>query len=443
MLFKFQFQHIRGLSPLLIVSLLLMGACLGVPDGREGDREGDREGSGDYYTPNIDLFIFRHNVNLMNVPIAQEGFNIDGQNNIVNYLYQFFSTTSEASINPYQGQNKMLFHRSKIRAIIVTPHRSLDTTYAGAYALTPDQTQIICKLANSSFNVSLSTAGILPNRLLSTNDNQYVSDLSVAGLQLAGKPDSLHRKLYLTNSEGTEQSGREINIENNNIRIFFANRISPCTKPAATPSKIDRAPAGLALVGTRNLLGPRQRYESLIAIAGKYNLGSRKSNDGTRTYFFGQQDTTENLRLTLSHEMGHFFGLRHSFSDDSCDTQEQHTTDRIMDYFDPNRSPIRNKFIDCEQEIYKNLANIYLDGKKVPYELDSNGRPTDGSKPITQTVESALYRGLSTDNQLAVEKGLLEIIDSDSYLATSDEESEQSKIPTVSLEEIAKHEILP
>ena len=437
MLFKFQFQHIRGLIPLFIVSLLSMGACIsnGMSD--------DEEESGGYYTPDIDLFIFRHNVNLMNVPIAQEGFNIDGQTNIVNYLYQFFSTTSEASINPYQGQNEMLFHRSKIRAIIVTPHRGLDTTYHGVYALTPDKTQIICDLVDPPFMVNLSTAGIPTNRLLSIKDNRYVSDLNAAGLQISGKADSLQRKLYLTNSEGTNQSGREINIETNNIRIFFANNISPCIKPAETPSKIDSAPAGLANVGTRNHLGQQQRHFPLISIAGKYNLGKRRSNDGRFIYNIAQKDTTKNLRTTLSHEMGHFFGLRHSFSDDSCDTKKQGTTDRIMDYWVRGGPPILDKFIDCEQKTYKNLANVYLDGKKVQYELDLNGRPIDGSKPRTQTIESALYRGLSTDNQLAVEKGLLEIIDADSYLATPDEESEQSKIPTVSLKEIAKHEILP
>ncbi len=422
----------RSLPFVFIISFLLSLPLAGACASNEEDESG-------YFTPNIDLFIFRHDTSRQNIPISQMGFNVDGENNVVNYLYQFFNA-SDNSINPLQGQNNMLFYGSKIRAIIVTPHRGVDTTYHSAYELTTSDvsTAKIKCTAPSTFEIDFSTAGIDRNRAVTTpvgDKKYYIGDLGLAGLNFNNI--SRKSKLYLTNDVGQNQDGKEIPIERDNVRIFFADTISPCNI-LETNDKPQNGAAGLASVGTSLSLSQAMRARALISISGRYTADKRIHSDGR--VFITRLRKTAVLGIAISHEMGHFFGLEHSF-ENSCEKKPQGTTNRIMDYVAP-KDPEPNKFVDCEQKIYQDLSKIYLDGRKVQYELDPSGKPTDGSNQKITTV-SALYRGLSTDNQIAVEEGLLEIIDSDSYPTNSEQETKESQLPPISLQEIVKQRTLP
>ena len=200
----------------------------------------------EYYTPNVDLFIFRHNSALPVVGRGRRGFEISGVRNVVDYLFNFFSDP-DISVGKFQKQNQMVFNASHVRAFIVTPHRGIDTTYL--YSLPVRRTrnemdELGEYQANCTFNstrsrfVNFSTLGIDPSSAVFTSSSTgqtYVSDLYFAGYDQEGLSTAQQKKIYLTNYEGTNETGAEVFVDPNRLRIFFAEAIEPCSAETGSP----------------------------------------------------------------------------------------------------------------------------------------------------------------------------------------------------------------
>ena len=382
--------------------------------------------SEEYYTPNVDLFIFRHDSSLPYWEIDEwrRGFDIDGVN-VVDYLFRFFSD-SEPSLNTFQKQNQMVFNDSHVRAFIVTPHRGIDTTYSSVLpVLTGDrgQDQVDCSFDpfGPAIPVDLSDIGANPESAIILREEDglslYIPDVVVAGYN-PDEPTFPEKKLYLTNYAGTNTTGREVSVDRNHLRIFFSEIVEPCSSRFGGGVGI----GGLASLGDAERLTPANRLISYSSISSRYNSSS---------YSLG--DIGLNLRLTISHELGHVFGLPHSFADDSCDTKDQGTTTRVMDYIDPREPKFPSVFAPCEQARYENLSGVFLDQKRVTYKVDGDKNVKGERKPRTDTVQSPLYRNLSTSNQIAVDEGRFEIIDADTYPRKNDETISKETVPVESL----------
>ena len=350
------------------------------------------------YTPNVDIYIFRSPSD--GVLDHQRGFHVEGVENIAEYLLQFFSDRS-ASINEFQLQNDMAFYASNIRIFFVTAQsgmpESVTATYLDRLDVTDDD-RLICPI-HPPGQIPIAHAGVDTEDIV-TFDGQkiYFGDLGIAGYQVGtGVPV---KKLYMTNHAGTDLQGPEIRIDPNHIRIFFADIVSPCNP---SPSL---GVAGLASIGTAERLQSGLRATNYMAISSRYNVNGLV--ESAQVY---------NLRVSIAHEMGHFFGLFHPFEQNggqplSCRFDELNTTNRIMDY-----SQVVSTFIPCEQDIYRTRANHFLDGQRVTYEFSENGELISHGpqKSEVRSTGSPLYRGLSTENRIAAEEGRVQIYDSDHY----------------------------
>ena len=379
----------------------------------------------EYYTPNIDLFIFRHNSSLSNVDRWRRGFDISGVSNVVDYLFSFFSD-SATSVGKFQKQNQMVFNASHVRAFIVTPHRGIDTTYMYSLPvrMNGDQYQVNCAFNSiTSRFINFSTLGIEPSSAVivpSDIGQSYVSDLYFAGYDQEGLSSAQQKKLYLTNYEGTNTTGAEVFVDPNRLRIFFADTIEPCSPETGQPLL-----GGVASsIGNSQTLSEEKRVSLSIAISSRYNSSA-----------YGLRNPARNLQLSISHELGHFFGLQHSFDRLSCDRYTMGTTDRIMDYISQDTPRPPSVFAPCEQDIYKRLSGVFLNQKKVSYEVDDEGNIKSPQNPNTE-IQSVLYRSLSTRNQIAVDEGRFEIIDADSYPQNSSETPSKKTISMDSISDI-------
>jgi len=177
----------------------------------------------------------------------------------------------------------------------------------------------------------------------------YESDINIYYVKMGALIDTYFSgglssvsSLTLTDETGTFNKGT-ILIDYNKVVIFFAQSIH-----------VDPSVSGFSVIGTGDTINnPSFRTQYRIAIGSNY---------------FG---SFEILRRTVSHELGHYFGLVHSFETTSCSLAPQGTTLRIMDYVTNAEN-----FIGCEQSIAKNLASVYL--QKTPFTAYTDGEGLDG-----------------------------------------------------------------
>ena len=368
------------------------------------------------YSPNIDLYVFRSPMS--GVESWQMGFHVPGVTSIANYLLQFFAN-GEHSINSLQGQNDMLFYASKIRIFYVTARSTSANAVTATYADRPiiQNNNVLCSTVSGGIEaIPLSRTGLNAANILTENGEMtHYGDLITAGYQVSAVLPP--KKLYLTNKAGTNLTGPEIRVEPNHIRIFFSDIISPC-----------EGAAGFANLGDAVLLARKNdRVMAYIAISGQYNNPENLRNK--------EISFLTNLKITLSHELGHVFGLRHSFasSEKSCKFALMGTTTRIMDYGND-----LSQFIPCERDIYRVGANHFLDGEITAYEFSEDGRLLSPPVATRDVRSTALYRDLSTKNQLLAESGRVRIYDADYYSS----EAHPSYRQKISREKLSKLEIV-
>ena len=352
----------------------------------------------EYYTPDLDLYIFRGNHD----DPWKRGFQPAGVDNIVDYALMFFDN-HEHSIHEYQEQNDMIFYASKIRVFLVSSLRGINTTYLSINPVDTAKSSAKCIDANGDpFLVDIGSVGIPKEDIHSCSLKEkkcYFGDLNTAGYRVKDIPN---KKLFLTNKEGTDMSGDEVVVDRDRLRIFFSYKVNPCPGALGVASDIPNKASDLSSI---------RKVTLSLAISSLHNNGSPRENQ------------IKNFKSTISHELGHYFGLQHSFErsdgiDLSCKYADRGTTDRIMDYTNTPRI-----FIPCEQEIYKKYSGYFLNSRKTKYKFDEDGNLIRPSKPDVE-ISSASYGSLSTSRQMMVDVGRVQIIDSSSEYKTSDIQGE-------------------
>lgn len=155
----------------------------------------------------------------------------------------------------------------------------------------------------------------------------------------------------LTDSTGTEDKGR-VYVDDDPIRVFMAYRIDTENVNVS----------GKATVGSASCMGSESCRKGYgVSVGGNYST------------------TLANVKIVLSHELGHYFGLWHPWDLGSCQYAAQGTTKRIMDYVS---NP--SEFITCERNIYRQLSQIYQ-GQKTTYEKIPGIEPDiDNVGPVEQ-----------------------------------------------------------
>ena len=206
----------KFLRIILLLTIPYLSSCANLNNDQDGL---------EYYTPDLDIYVFRDNSDPGLVP-WKTGFRPQGIPNIVDYVLGFFDR-SDTSIHSFQIQNDMVFYASKIRLFLVTPLRGIKATYI-AFFRVDSNNKIICNGGELSRAISIEDVGISSEDLTRCpNSNErrcYYGDLITAGYNVTGLPA---KRLYLTNHEGTETNGREVRVDRNRIRMFFSNIVSP------------------------------------------------------------------------------------------------------------------------------------------------------------------------------------------------------------------------
>ena len=354
------------------------------------------------YMPNIDLFVFRGGAHGFTAPdLNQDGIEDE---NIVDYISNLFNDT-EFSLNTLQEQTNMVFYNSKIRIIFITTNQtenggfiknsnypSLDNTYRDNH-IDPHSNSNFKKTnaCPSGFRgpqeseYSLCALDKTGEPYLSVNSNKdkllYVDSKGILCSNTPTPAECIHKclngdleknfRFTLTDITGKQKKGT-VTASSETIRIFFAKTISFCSSNNA-------GVAGLSTVGTKDSIRiPDNRYYLYsAAISRDYTIGL-----GEKSVIYSNANNTmpkKRLRDTLSHELGHYFGLTHTFENTSCDYTQGRTRgatkNRIMDY-----NVQAEIFSPCEQTLYSSVAENWLTNKII-YALNPLNKPINLNKP--------------------------------------------------------------
>ena len=382
------------------------------------------------YMPNLDLYVFRGGSSAFLAP----DLNKDGieDENIVNYVTNFFNNTPY-SINSLQEQVGMTFYRSKIRIFFISTNQTegnglisdpnypvLQNTYRDEYIKpsnfaypasdkcpanlpsVPETSYSLCALDNTGQPILSST----PDR-----DRLVYIDNSTSSRLCTDTPtpaSCVHKcfngdlgmryKFTLTDIAGKTKKGT-VTVDSNTVRIFFAKTVSPC-------SSATTGVAGLSTVGSKDFFdNPNVRYYLYsTAISRDYTIGF-----GERDYTRSGDINAPKRRIiqTLSHELGHYFGLTHTFEESSCDYTSNRvtgaTTNRIMDY-----NVIPEIFAPCEKIIVNDLSSRWLK-EPITYSVSPNGSINYTEAPTV--VSANIVGALNNENQTMLKEGMLEIYD--------------------------------
>ena len=343
------------------------------------------------YIPNIDLYIFRGGTSGFTAP----DLNKDGieDENVIDYVVSLFLQNMN-SINNLQNQVDMVFYLSKIRVFLISTNRNeglyfssntnypiLNNTYRDTHIIIDPATGLraspqclgddLPQLDESEYQFCALNNNKQP--ILATySDNLVYVDSKGMLCSNTPKPSECKSKCFigdlaskykftLTDITGRSKKGT-VGVDENNIRIFFSNKISICGNDT-------RGISGLSTIGTKNTISNNEQryYFYSIAIARDYTLSFSE-----REYFTNKSiNVKEKLISTISHELGHYFGLTHTFENTSCDYTPGRTAgatkNRIMDY-----NINGEVFSPCEKDIYTSLSSTLLKNK-ILYALDNNG----------------------------------------------------------------------
>ncbi len=333
------------------------------------------------YTPNIDIYLFR----------GDKGFSIPGGANPISYIVQLFDYDKQNSIHKFQLQVDMVFYTSTIRFFLLSA-KGLENTFRDTVIIDPSDSETMSMdKCNTRIQAELFPCPSKDN----SNKRCYFGDLFLGGLNI--KPDDpfaeYAKPFFLSNYEGTRTKATSFRIGEHdpvfrNVRMFFADRVSFCD-----------GVAGISSLGIPDTLDKlRYRAQSSLAVASKHLLNPNLSANRIRSSIIG----------TIAHELGHFFGLVHSFEPESCQFEKgERSTNRIMDY---SRNP--SVFTDCEKGIYLQGSKAFLNGVKQKYEIHDNGTPVKIRNRVHPPTFSAfLHSTLDDQSKEMLHDGRIQIFD--------------------------------
>ncbi len=367
-------------------------------------------------TPDLDMYVFR----------GENGFRApdydnDGEEdfNVVNYILNSFFNDSY-SVGILQSQVKMEFDASKIRVFLVSQNQDrkvpdlpvLSNTHVKPFVRENESSTIESPIEedcapipdnseeeqphidNSLFKPCFLNDDGFPFFIFVEEERRFIlADASEEPCppNFEDPPGNCIHKCYigdfdtnykftLTDIKGEERKGT-VEVDPDNVRIYFVNEVDPCGTNSNGVS-------GVSIVGNEeSIQSPDSRYQQYyIGIAHRYTVGL-----GERFFHSLQSIRPEatlpafdpgifSLASTISHELGHYFGLYHSFEEESCDyvPGQGNTINRIMDYVAEPRI-----FTQCETNIYTRLSQLYS-GRMLRYvadPVDENIQPIE-RRPI-------------------------------------------------------------